>query len=491
MKKTFSRAFAVVIALALTLTAAGCGTRVEEQSVWVEGEDTVQTITHSSGTNSGGTNSGGTNSGDKNSGSSKKETVSTNSDGITNVEGIDKTNDKKYNLKGATVTIGYYKAGDGGKPNPSTSTYQDEVKLISEIEKKYNCKIEFKDAGATGSTQFYGLWTAAAQAGTKFCDILQISTAVVFPTHMKAGYLTKLDGYLDLDSVIYNQTAMKQTAIKGKHYITVMSNRLYDTFGFYYNRKIFDAFGVDYPDKYVKANKWTWDTFVEIAKIMTNSKNGVQYYGYAYQKSDGGRWATSNGTQRIIEKNGKYIFNMGSESYLKALDFTYDLYNVHKVVGGNWEEGSAAMVFGRPNFGAGYMESLGANNVGFTYAPKGPDAKDFNVAVTETTSWAIPSTVKNPEVMAKILYDLTYPYKWRRTLLEQQEGNFNDSTSLEVAMDICVKGNENIRLEPLYSYIREISLSGFGIEAGLERPRGYIESVASEAQAELDSIWGQ
>ena len=146
---------------------------------------------------------------------------------VTVSEGENTGANKEYDLKGATVTIGYYSSenGDGGKPSPSSPTYQEETKLISEIEKKYNCKIEYRER--TGDVwTYYRDWITAAQAGVKFADIIQISTGIVYPTHMKNGYLTPLDDYLDIDSTVYNQSAMKQSAVDGKHYITVMSNRI-------------------------------------------------------------------------------------------------------------------------------------------------------------------------------------------------------------------------------------------------------------------------
>lgn len=470
MKKTVSRIFSVLIAAVLLVTVTGCGTRVEEQSIWIEGDDTVQTITHSSGTKGDGN-------------------VTTNSDGITNVGGIDTSGSDKYDLKGATVVIGYYRSGDGGKPSASSPTYQDEIKLISDIEKKYNCKIEFKNAG--DSMAYYRAWTAAAQAGTKFCDILQIATSVVFPSHMTAGYLTKLDDYLDMSNVIYNKRAMEQTKTNGGHYITVMSNRLYASYGVYFNRKVFDAFGIDTPDVYVKSNQWDWNKFVEVAKATTGTKGGVQYYGYGFKNIDVDVWAISNGAQMVAKKNGKHTFNMGSESYIKAIQHAYDLFNTHKVTGGAWSDGNVAMLIDQPDDGQKYMTALGSKNVGFTYIPKGPDVSTYNVSVTETTSWGIPSTVKNPEVMAKIMYDITYPYKWRQTLEQQQEGNFGDATSMQVAMDIAVRGNDNINLLPMYSYIsRDVALSDFGIKSQTS-PRAFVASVSAAAQAELDAVWGQ
>lgn len=458
---------------AFVLVFAGCGTVMTEESVWIEGEGTTQTITHSSG----------------NKGSGEVD-----DSGRTDVDKV-ADDGSAPDLKGATVTIGYYLTGYCGEPQPSSPTYQDEVSLISSIEKKYNCKIEFKYLG--DPTVYYNAWTTAAQAGTHFADIIQIATNVVYPTHMKAGYLTKLDDYIDAKDIIYNQNAMKQTEYNGSHYATVMSNRMYSPVGLFFNKKIFSTFNQKTPDTYVKSNSWTWDTFLELAKATTGSNNGVDYYGYGLEATDATYWAISNGGKKVINKNGKYTFNMGSSQYLKGIQFAYDLYNTHKVTAPKvksseflWQDGKIAMYLSLPGNGSAHMEKLGSKNVGFTYLPKGPDVKDYVATVEETTAFAIPATVSNPSAIAQIMYDFTYPYKWRPTVEQQLESHMGDSDSLKAAVELTNIANSNMDLMPTYSYIREISIGGFGI---LEQtsPQGYIASVSAAAQDEINSIWGQ
>lgn len=426
--------------------------------------------------------------------SCSKEEVSSEDD---NDKNGDSDNDST-DLKGATVTVGYYSSdnGDGGKPLPSSPTYKEEVELISEIEKKYNCKIAYREL--SGDTwQYYRDWIAAAQAGVKFADIIQMSTGIVYPTHMKNGYLTPLDDYIDAKSTIYNQAAMKQSEYYGKHYITVMSNRMYVPKGLFFNKSVFKAFGADTPDNYVSKNDWNWETFLELAKKTTGTKNGVKYYGYGFRGTEIDDWAKSNGVSMVIKSGDKYEFNMGSSQYLKAIQFVYDLYNTHKVATepkectNLWKSGNVAMFIGLPGNGVEYMESLGLNNVGFTYLPIGEDANDYAATVEETTAWAIPSTVKNPAVIAKIMTELTYPYKWRSTLDEQQEKNFGDLTSLNVAIDLGNKASTNMNLMPIYDYIRNnITNSSFGITEQ-KSPQGFVASVAGAAQSEIDAIWKQ
>lgn len=470
--KILSKVLALCCVLALILT--GCGTVAIEESVWMEGDGTTQTVQHSSG--------------------QKGSITKVDDSGRTEVDSI-QNNGKAANLKGATVTIGYYLTSYCGQPQASSPTYQEEVKLISDIEKKYNCKIEFKYVG--DPTVYYKAWTTAAQAGTHFADIIQMATNIVYPTHMKAGYLTKLDDYINAKDIIYNQNAMKQTAYNGSHYVTVMSNRMYSPVGLFFNKKVFETFNQKTPDTYVDSNNWNWDTFLELAKATTGSDNGVDYYGYGYEATDPVYWAISNGGKKVIKKDGKYVFNMGSSQYLKGIQFAYELYNTHKVTAPKvksseflWGDGKIAMYLSLPGKGASHMEKLGSKNVGFTYIPKGPDVKDYVATVEETTSFAIPATVSNPAAISQVMYDFTYPYKWRATLEESLETHMGDAKSLKAAMNITNIANSNMDLMPTYSYIREVSISGFGI-LDQTSPQGFVASVEAAAQSEIDSVWGQ
>lgn len=48
-----------------------------------------------------------------------------------------------------------------------------------------------------------------------------------------------------------------------------------NSYAFYYNRDLFNKFGVDYPD-----DNMTWEDVLEINKKMTRNEGGVQYYGF-------------------------------------------------------------------------------------------------------------------------------------------------------------------------------------------------------------------
>ncbi len=52
--------------------------------------------------------------------------------------------------------------------------------------------------------------------------------------------------------------------------------------GLYYNKEVFDVFGVDYPDP---NNPMTWDEAFELARQLTGERNGVEYIGLEFPQA--------------------------------------------------------------------------------------------------------------------------------------------------------------------------------------------------------------
>lgn len=472
MKKSIIKLASLLTAIAMMVPMAGCGERVVEESVWVGDKANTQTITHSSGS----------------SGTTGTDSDAVNvSDRTTNV--TDVPNDgNSYDLKGATVTIAGW--GDyGAEVAPSASYYADWVKMVSEIEKKYNCKLEFK--AGDDSLAYNNSWVTAAQSGVKFADIVTLASSWPFPSQIKAGYLHPLDNYLNLKDPVFNTSAVDSLAVDGKHYLTVMINRVYVGSGLVFNKDILKKFGAQTPHDYIKANNWNFDTFLELAQKCTGKKDGVQYYGV--DSAGIATFAEANGGHMVSNQNGKYTFTGHTdEKYLKGAQFALDLVYKYKVQGGDFEKGTAAMGF-IAQYNTGKLDSALGSNWGWAYIPKGWDVSDYQIEVTETTSYGIPSTVKNPDVIAKIMYDFFYPYKWRESFEDQAENQFPDATSLQIYLDMGYRGLENTNLSPLYTYIsREVGWTGLAqCLKDNTAPQVYLSSIASKAQAELDAIWEQ
>lgn len=471
MKNNLLRVIALVISLLMVFTVAGCGQRTEVLSEWVDGEGQTTTVIKNNGGTQGST--------------SVDEMGGTAASGIEDT-GDGKKGDSSYDLKGKTIVISAWGENDL-TPKPTSSTYKEETDIVKSIEKKYNCKIEFKNI--PDSMNYQNAWIVAAQAGTKFADVAAMATSWVWPAQINNGYVTPLDEYIDTKNAIFNQDVTEAMAINGKHYAISLNNRWYVGSAIFYNKSVLAKFGIpesQYPNNLVKANKWNWESFLDIARKCTGTLNGVEYSGF-----DSILAFPNNGVE-IKVVNGKHVYEP-DEKFIKGIQFAYDLYNTHGVIkGGKWEKGTVAMTYKGSWNATEYGEALGYENIGFTYLPMGPDAKDFSCKTTETTCYIVPSTCKTPGAAAAIMYDFFYPYKWRTTLEEKAEGMFGDKDSYNTYIDMAKRHRTDISLEPLYTYITRTVRWGenWGVDKQIS-PQAYIASVKAAAQAELDSVWAQ
>ncbi|MCL2812881.1 MAG: sugar ABC transporter substrate-binding protein [Clostridia bacterium] len=143
---------------------------------------------------------------------------------------------------------------------------------------------------------------------------------------------------------------------------TVAYSAANEVLGLWYNREMFDAAGVPYPPATLDA-AWSWDEFIEVAKLLTFDANGltpndegfdkdniVQYGAYVNQYtwqlevwalSNGGRWFSEDGTEVVFD-----------DAAIEGMQKVVDLHLVHHV---------APFIDGTQD--AGFASSLGAGNV--------------------------------------------------------------------------------------------------------------------------------
>lgn len=98
----------------------------------------------------------------------------------------------------------------------------------------------------------------------------------------------------------------------------------FDTVGLYYNKALFDAAGLAYPD-----DTWTWETLREAAIALTDPENNV--YGFVVNPG------TRAGYYNFIAQNGGEIITADHRSgfdmpeTIEALQFMHDLIHVDGV----------------------------------------------------------------------------------------------------------------------------------------------------------------
>jgi multiple sugar transport system substrate-binding protein len=191
-------------------------------------------------------------------------------------------------------------------------------------------------------------------------DVMNIGDDAV-PSFVDKGAFLSLDeclSDLNFDTSVYLPGLLDPGTVEGKLYFLPKD---YSTLAVYYNKAIFDAAGVAYPQ-----DGWNWDDLLATAQALTQDSNGdgqTDIWGIqlpANWTTGFEYWVAAAGGSLISEDGQSYIGFMDSPETIRAAQFYADLYNKHQVAappadfsafgGGNseFDNGQAAMrIFGR------------------------------------------------------------------------------------------------------------------------------------------------
>ena len=242
-------------------------------------------------------------------------------------------------------------------------------------------------------------------------DIMQIGDDAV-PMFVDKGALTFLDDFIGgdnpLDSAIYLPGTFGPGEYNGQQWCLPKD---FSPLGVYYNKEIFDEFGVEYPSE-----DWTWDDLLAIAQELTVDTDGdgqTDIWGIqlpATWTSGFEYWVAAAGGSLISEDGTQFVGYMDSPEAIEAVQFYADLYNTYQVApppadlnlfgGGNaeFDNGKAAMrIFGRwPQ--AGYKDNP---NIDLGVVPPPAGARPANVLFWG--GFCIFSGSENPEATWRFL----------------------------------------------------------------------------------------
>ncbi len=125
-----------------------------------------------------------------------------------------------------------------------------------------------------------------------------------FPVYASKGALTDLTDLIaqaKIDTSVYPQSLRDLYTYDSKLYGFPKD---FDTIALYYNKKLFDAAGVAYPD-----DTWTWDDLYAAAKKLTTadqwgyiSTTGDQIGYWNYIFANGGQVLNADGTSVVIDQ---------------------------------------------------------------------------------------------------------------------------------------------------------------------------------------------
>jgi multiple sugar transport system substrate-binding protein len=192
--------------------------------------------------------------------------------------------------------------GDSGSSSSGTVTLRYSIwdknqapalqKMIDTFEKTHTTiKVNLE---VTPWDQYWTKLDAAATAGTT-ADLFWMNNAY-FIKYAANGILAPLNDQIAKDKVdlgVYPQSLVDAYSYAGKHYALPKD---FDTVGLWYNKKLFDGAGLKYPD-----STWTWQTFQEAAKKLTDPAKGT--WGFTATTE------TQAGYYNAILQNGGYIIS--------------------------------------------------------------------------------------------------------------------------------------------------------------------------------------
>lgn len=132
----------------------------------------------------------------------------------------------------------------------------------------------------------------------------------------------------------------------------------------FYNKSLFQKYGLRDPNQYEKEGKWTWDTFLDLSKQLTRGEGQGRTYGYQGTNSQlvwHAMWVWMNGGE-LWDKD-ETTFLMHEAPAVESIQFQVNLVTKHRVQP-NAEESqqlSGGFLAGRSGmyiFGKGYATNI-------------------------------------------------------------------------------------------------------------------------------------
>lgn len=366
------------------------------------------------------------------------------------------------------------------------------VKRRQDIEKKYNCEFEYLTMPADDIPVKYA---AAAMAGNSIGDIIFMRSHWAFPSMVNQGFLYELDKSINFDQPQYNQDVRKSSTYDGHVYgLSTYNNGVSNAL--FFNKSIFEKAGV--PDLYelVKNKQWTWDKFLEVAKMVTKDTNGD---GQTDVWATGGflpfTFIYSNNTGFTKVSDGKTVSALTDDNTIEALQYLNKLQMIDKVIetvpaGSPWDysikqfkQGNYAMVVTGMWAAQDFKNSM-QDKFGLVPMPMGPKAANYTNPTDEISVRVIPAAVKDADVIAKV-YDeyvqpLVSPEEEETAGRSSIEANLCDAESVEMAYLIM----ENQVYADYNAYPDYWSVVDTAVKQAING-----EKSAKTAMEEINSVW--
>ena len=282
----------------------------------------------------------------------------------------------------------------------------------------------------------YGTRLSALINATAAPDVAYMTTGH-YPSLVIKGFMQDLTATKhNTKADIFDQQLMESYIWNGKNYGLITKNSTEGHFMVtFYNKTIFNRNGVTDPGVLWKQGKWNWDTFLECAKQVNDSANGV--WGCELYASH--NFLCTGGLPIVSVGDGVITNNLDKQPIIDAWNFVNKLHHVDKVTTGlagadtNFATGKSVMMVGE-NWMWGTVEPIGGttkDDWGVVPAPCAPGITP--VAITSPRAACIPVGAKNPDLgLAAYVYWVSYDTYKDLDDVDEQPANYPYNEIMEL-----------------------------------------------------------
>ncbi|MBD5466861.1 MAG: hypothetical protein HDR21_01775 [Lachnospiraceae bacterium] len=479
------KAMAVLMAATMVLSVAGCG---------------------GSGDNDNG-NQGDVETGNQNAGGDQTDAQDDGAGNAADSQGGAFEEDAEYDFGGRVFRIGsYYDM----TPDPQSNAVNAALsERIAYVEEHYNCTIEFVDLGE----DYVDDYTTSVLAGDPVCDVGYAITTTVLPTLIDGGIAYPISdlGVIDFSSYKWRQDVVEAGYYKGKNY-TLGINDPEIRYGIFWNKTLFDEYGL--PDLYelYENDEWNWDKFKEIAQMANVDKDNdgtIDIYGFNARADLGWCYLYSNEAYIAAKTDTGMTVDLNDSRIIEALTAYQDFTTTVDYRPINWEvddwdslilsfvNGNSMMCL--EEFWISYMYLSPVNGTamaddwGWVPFPKGASAEEYSCYGKENGCRIILNGVDNPEEVA-LVYDLITDIadsdeEWDNLLEDQLENWCDDLNTMENVTYIYSRGLSKINCINGFSTLNNAMNSMMdAIANGEMTPQTALDTYRSEIETAVSDI---
>ena len=403
-----------------------------------------------------------------------------------------------YDMGGKTITIAdSYWLGDEN----ASIEMQNCAKILEEIAKDYNCKIEVFAPNMSTIEQDI---TTNVAAGKVYANIINFQHE--FSNIYRSGNIADVSTIKSLGLETNNWLdAGTQFGKRGeKQYGIAFLEQQCQTLNWNviaYNKTLAEKYGIEDMYELVRNKKWTFDKLAEICQqVITESNGSVQGLINGYNCLPFFTYA--NDAELIVKKDGKYTFNGLDDKVLNALQWCQDfnkngLLDTKDFVGDDYglKESNVFMsrktLFHLSDFWivAEVFSSGMPDDYGILPLPMGPDATDYIGLATNCKTFCFIEGDPNIEDAGAILVAMANrtglsDEKW----VEQQiQNSLRDDESGEM-LELMLKNTE---ITMPHSIANPSDAMHQCVYAMSLTPRQAMEQTQQSSQASIDEFYGQ